>query len=126
MNDAPDTGVPWRQKFGRWGEDLAAQHLQDAGLVLLDRNWHCREGELDLVLSDRGRVVFCEVKTRSSTEYGTPAESVTEEKTARVHRAAMRWLRAHHVGWCRVRYDVVTVYAPRGQEPTVQHIRGAF
>ncbi|WP_027927901.1 YraN family protein [Amycolatopsis benzoatilytica] len=126
MNDAPNHGALWRQTFGRWGEDLAARRLQDAGLVLLDRNWHCREGELDLVLSEGARVVFCEVKTRSGTEYGSPAESVTQEKIDRVHRAAMRWLREHHVGWCRVRYDVVTVYAPRGEDPVVQHIRGAF
>ena len=126
MNDAAHPGAHWCRTFGRWGEDLAARHLQDAGLILLDRNWHCREGELDLVLSEGSRVVFCEVKTRSSTEYGSPAESVTQEKIDRVHRAAMRWLRARHVGWCRVRYDVVTVYAPHGEEPVVHHIPGAF
>ncbi|MFE3171761.1 YraN family protein [Amycolatopsis sp. NPDC059090] len=126
MNDGPHPGAQWRRTFGRWGEDLAARHLQAAGMVLLSRNWHCREGELDLVLSEGDRVIFCEVKTRSSTEYGTPAESVTPEKIDRVHRAAMRWLKEHRVGWCRIRYDVVTVYAPDGEEPVVRHLVGAF
>ncbi|WP_370648160.1 YraN family protein [Amycolatopsis sp. FU40] len=57
MNDGPHPGAAWRRTFGRWGEDLAARHLQAAGMVLLSRNWHCREGELDLVLSEGDRVV---------------------------------------------------------------------
>ncbi|MEV6901825.1 YraN family protein [Amycolatopsis sp. NPDC051372] len=126
MNDGPDPGAQWRRAFGRWGEDLAARHLQNAGLVVLSRNWLCREGELDLVLADGDKVVFCEVKTRATNAYGSPAESVTAEKITRVHRAAQRWLRAHRVGWCRTRYDVVTVFAPAGAHPQVRHIAGAF
>ncbi|GAA3577739.1 YraN family protein [Amycolatopsis ultiminotia] len=126
MKDEPHPGALWRRTFGRWGEDLAVRHLQAAGMVLLSRNWHCREGELDLVLSDRERVVFCEVKTRSGDAYGTPAESVTAEKIDRVHRAAMRWLREYRVGWCRTRYDVVTVFARVGRQPVIQHFAGAF
>lgn len=95
-------------------------------MVLLSRNWRCREGELDLVLADQDRVVFCEVKTRSGDAYGAPGETVTPEKIARVHRAAMRWLREHRVGWCRTRYDVVTVYARAGEQPVVRHLAGAF
>lgn len=121
-----DPRAKWRRDLGRWGEDLAAQHLQDQGLVLLGRNWSCREGELDLVLTDRRRVVFCEVKTRSGTEYGTPAEAVTPEKAGRVRQAAQRWLAAHGFGWCRTRYDVVTVLARDGEQPQVEHIQAAF
>ncbi|MFF0145485.1 putative endonuclease [Amycolatopsis sulphurea] len=130
MNDDPDPGALWRRTFGRWGEDLALRHLQNAGMILLSRNWHCREGELDLVLSERNRgrdcVVFCEVKTRSGDSHGTPGESVTPEKAERVHRAALRWLREHRVGWCRTRYDVVTVFARAGVQPVVRHLAGAF
>jgi putative endonuclease len=120
-------GAAWRREFGRWGEELAARHLTERGLVVLSRNWSCREGELDLVLTDRHRVVFCEVKTRSGTEYGLPSETVTPEKAERIRRAAERWLRAFRMGWCATRYDVVTVLAERdGAPPQVRHIEGAF
>ncbi|MDT8915471.1 YraN family protein [Amycolatopsis sp. PS_44_ISF1] len=126
MKDSLQQRARWRREFGRWGEDLAARYLQAAGLVLLSRNWSCREGELDLVLSEGERVVFCEVKTRSGDEYGTPSESVTPEKADRVRKAAEQWLRVFGVGWCRTRYDVVAVFAPVGGQPSVRHIAGAF
>jgi putative endonuclease len=115
-----------RRDLGAWGEDLASRHLQDRGLVLLGRNWRCREGEIDLILTDRTRVVFCEVKTRTGTEFGLPSETVTEEKAGRVRRAAQRWLREYRIGWCPVRYDVVTILAEPGTRPRVQHIEAAF
>ncbi|GAB3156761.1 YraN family protein [Amycolatopsis stemonae] len=115
-----------RRDLGAWGEDLAARHLQERGLVLLGRNWRCREGEIDLILTDRTRVVFCEVKTRTSTEYGLPSETVSEEKAGRVRQAAQRWLREFRIGWCPVRYDVVTILAEPGTSPRVQHIEAAF
>ncbi|MCR6484616.1 YraN family protein [Amycolatopsis sp. OK19-0408] len=115
-----------RQDLGAWGEDLAARHLRERGLVLLGRNWRCREGELDLILTDRARVVFCEVKTRTGIEFGLPSETVTEEKAGRVRRAGQRWLREHRIGWCPVRYDVVTVLVEPGAAARVQHIEAAF
>ncbi|HWD06965.1 MAG TPA: YraN family protein [Amycolatopsis sp.] len=126
MNDGPNPAALWRRALGRWGEDLAARHLQRAGFVVLSRNWLCREGELDLVLADGDLVIFCEVKTRTGTYFGTPAESITDDKIARLHRAAQRWLQAHRVGWCRTRYDVVTILAPTGRQPEIHHIPGAF
>jgi putative endonuclease len=67
-------------ELGRRGEDLAASYLESHGLVVLSRNWRCREGELDLVLTDGEQVVVCEVKTRAGTGFGTPAEAVDDEK----------------------------------------------
>ena len=116
----------WRTEFGRWGEELAARHLTERGLVVLSRNWSCREGELDLVLTDRRQVVFCEVKTRSGTEYGMPGETVTPAKARKIRRAAEQWLREFRLGWCATRYDVVTVFAKRGGTQSVRHIEGAF
>ncbi|WP_370971943.1 YraN family protein [Amycolatopsis sp. cg9] len=115
-----------RRDLGAWGEDLALRYLQDRGLVLLARNWRCREGELDLVFTDRARVIVCEVKTRSGTEFGLPTETVTEEKAGRVRRAAQRWLREFRIGWCPVRYDVVTILAEPGTKPRLQHLEAAF
>ena len=69
-----------RQALGAYGEELAARHLRERGLVVLDRNWRCPLGEIDLVLRDGDTLVVCEVKTRSGVGYGTPHEAVTPAK----------------------------------------------
>ena len=117
-----------RIELGRWGEDLAAQHLVATGAVVLDRNWRCREGELDLVAREPdGTVVFCEVKTRSGTAFGEPAEAVGPVKARRIRGLAARWLQEHPPdGRRELRFDVVGVVRVRGQAPRVQHLRGAF
>lgn len=112
--------------LGRKGEDIAARHLQKIGFVLLSRNWRCRQGELDLVATDGRTLVICEVKTRTRESFGDPAEAVTEDKVARIRRLTGQWLSIHRVGWCRIRFDVIAVYAEPGGEPRVRHIAGAF
>src|SRR5206468_2116475 len=112
--------------LGRKGEDIAARHLQKLGFVLLSRNWRCRQGELDLVATDGRTLVICEVKTRTRESFGDPAEAVTDDKVARIRRLTGQWLSIHRVGWCRVRFDVIAVYAEPGGEPRVRHIPGAF
>ena len=73
-----------KDAVGRYGEDVAARHLTEAGLVVLERNWRCREGEIDIVARDGDVLVVCEVKTRRSTTYGTPARGRdTDRKAAR-------------------------------------------
>ena len=86
-----------RLALGAYGEGLAARHLTGQGMVLLDRNWRCELGEIDLVLRDGPALVVCEVKTRSSTAYGTPLQAVTGQKAARLRRLAARWLAEHPV-----------------------------
>lgn len=112
--------------LGRRGEDIAARFLEQRGLVLLNRNWRCRDGELDIVATDGIRLVVAEVKTRSGTGFGTPAEAVTPAKAARIRRLASAWLSAHRVGWCEVRFDVVAVLCPAGGAVRVEHLEGAF
>ncbi|MGH4015598.1 MAG: YraN family protein [Pseudonocardiaceae bacterium] len=112
--------------LGRRGEDLAAEYLTAAGLVVLSRNWRCRDGELDLVATDRERLIVCEVKTRSGTGYGEPSEGVTAAKAARIRRVTASWLRAHRVGWCEIRFDILAVLYPQDGTATVEHLRGAF
>jgi putative endonuclease len=113
-------------ELGRRGEDIALTFLEDQGLVLLARNWRCRDGELDLVLEDRRTAVFCEVKTRSGVGYGLPAESVTRDKMARIRRLANLWLSSYGVAFCDYRFDVVSVVIPPGGDPEVTHYRRAF
>ncbi|GAB3563711.1 YraN family protein [Amycolatopsis endophytica] len=112
--------------LGRKGEEIAARHMRKLGFVVLSRNWRCRQGELDLVLTDGRTLVICEVKTRTRDSFGDPAEAVTEDKIARIRRLAGQWLSVHRVGWCRLRFDVVAVYSEPGGEARVRHIPGAF
>lgn len=115
-----------KDELGRFGEDLAVDYLRGAGLVVLSRNWRCRHGEIDVVATDSHRLVICEVKTRSGTGYGEPAESVTRQKAARIRRATQSWLGSHRVRWCEIRFDVIAVLAPPGGRVTVQHYESAF
>jgi putative endonuclease len=123
-------GTPDRRALGQRGEDVAAAFLADRGLVVLERNWRCREGELDLVAADGARLVVAEVKTRSGTGFGLPAEAVTARKAARIRRLAQRWLAARHAaggsGFAEVRFDVLAVLVAGGAAPRVEHYEGAF
>jgi putative endonuclease len=113
-------------ELGKRGEDVAAEYLAGIGLVVLSRNWRCRGGEVDVVATDGQRLIVCEVKTRSGTGYGEPAEGVTAAKAARIRRVAAAWLRTHRVGWCEIRFDVLAVLCPAGGPVTVEHLQGAF
>lgn len=115
-----------KDELGRRGEDVAAEYLQRQGLVVLDRNWRCRDGELDVVCTDREQLIVVEVKTRSSTRFGLPAEAVDRRKVNRIRRLAQLWLTEHRVPWCEVRFDVLAVLAVPGCDPQVHHYRAAF
>ena len=112
-----------RQALGRYGEDVAARHLTSLGMVVLDRNWRCPGGEIDLVLRDGQVLVVCEVKTRTSGACGTPLEAVTEEKARRLQRLAAAWREAHGVR-AETRVDMVGVHRPRRGRALVEHVRG--
>jgi putative endonuclease len=113
-----------KDALGRQGEQLAAEHLQQAGYRILARNWRCAEGEIDIVAVDRRVLVACEVKTRSGTGYGTPLEAITWKKRRRLRRLAINWVTAHGVLFDEVRVDVVAVLKTRTGDFTVEHIRG--
>jgi putative endonuclease len=113
-------------ELGRRGEDLAADYLSERGLVVLSRNWRCRDGELDVVATDGSALVVCEVKTRTTDDFGDPAQFVTAVKMRRIRQATHAWLRSYRVGWCEVRFDVVTVLWPAVGVPRLRHLRGAF
>ena len=114
--------------LGRYGEELAAQHLVAAGMTVLARNWRCRQGELDLVARDRdGTVVFVEVKTRAGTGFGQPAEAVGRVKARRLRVLACCWLLDNRQeGGPELRFDVISIVRRRGEEPALTHLRAAF
>ncbi|WP_090482477.1 YraN family protein [Nakamurella panacisegetis] len=114
-------------ELGRRGEDLAAEHLEGLGLVILARNWRCREGELDIVATDGlRRLVVCEVKTRSGDGFGSPFEAVTRGKRRKLRRLAHLYLAECKVPWVSVRFDVVGVLARPGRTVELSHIVEAF
>lgn len=110
--------------LGRAGEDLAAEHLRSLGYEVIDRNWRCREGELDLIALDDGVLVACEVKTRRGTRFGSPVEAVTPTKLARLRGLAQAYLAAHDLPARGVRIDVVGILAVPGQQVRITHLRG--
>ena len=113
-------------RLGDHGESIAADYLTDAGLRVLDRNWRCREGELDIVAGDEGALVFCEVKTRRGIGFGHPAESVTPAKQRRIRVLAQRWLASHDEHAPEIRFDVVGVLVRRDERAEVTHFKAAF
>lgn len=112
------------QGIGKYGEDVAARFLVAGGMTVLDRNWRCDIGEIDIVARDGDTLVICEVKTRSGLSHGSGLEAVTRAKVDRQRRLARRWLAASGLRVPRVRVDVVAVLRPERGAATVDHLRG--
>jgi putative endonuclease len=106
----PDT----RRKLGQWGEELAVRYLEAQGCTIVTRNWRCTAGEVDLVVQDGAWLAFVEVRTRRGRAYGTPEESITATKLARMAAVAESYVYEHEWGgdW---RLDVVAIEARAGQ-----------
>jgi putative endonuclease len=113
-----------RRALGDHGERLAAAQLTLAGMTILDRNWRCDLGEIDIVARDGDVLVICEVKTRRGLDYGSPSEAVTWRKAQRLRRLAMRWLELHDCRPRDVRVDVVSVLCPDRGAAEVEHLQG--
>jgi putative endonuclease len=115
-----------KDALGKYGEQLAAEHLEAAGLVLIQRNWRCRDGELDIVARDGDVLVVCEVKARSSTAFGTPAEAVDWRKAARLRRLAAMWLQESSERFESIRFDIVAVLRTPDGTHQVDHLVGVL
>jgi putative endonuclease len=111
--------------LGRAGEDAAARHLRSLGFTIVERNWRCGTGEID-VIAARGRLlVFCEVKARSSSAWGVPSEAVDPRKQARLRRLAGRWLAERRPRARAIRFDVISIVVRNGRAE-VEHVENAF
>jgi putative endonuclease len=121
-----------RRSLGKYGEAVAARSLVAAGMVLLDRNWRCELGEIDIVARDGGCLVVVEVKARRSTTFGQPIEAVDHRKLARLRRLAAAWLADRRAtgravtGVGGIRVDVVGVLRPRRGPCRIEHVVGAM
>jgi putative endonuclease len=113
------------QIIGAFGERVATRYLLGRGMTLLERNWRCPAGELDLILRDGPALVVCEVKTRRTARFGLPVEAVGPAKVHRVRHLTARWLAASRLRPREVRFDVVSVFRSDA-ETRVEHLRQAF
>nr|A1UEH2.1 RecName: Full=UPF0102 protein Mkms_2031 [Mycobacterium sp. KMS]Q1BAJ0.1 RecName: Full=UPF0102 protein Mmcs_1985 [Mycobacterium sp. MCS] len=115
-----------RAAIGALGEDLAVKHLDSLGMRVLERNWRCRYGELDVIAEDPAAraVVFVEVKTRTTDHFGGVAEAVTPQKVRRLRRLAGLWLAGRDERWAAVRIDVIGVRIGRQATPEITHLTG--
>ena len=110
---------------GAWAEDLACRHLLDQGLRLLNRNYRCRHGEIDLVMQEATTIAFVEVRLRSRTNFGSGAESVDARKQARLLSSAEHYLQRHATLLTDCRFDVVSIRRS-GNSHQIELIRHAF
>jgi len=113
-----------KDEVGRHGERLVARRLEEQGWEVLERNWRCPLGELDLVALDGPCLVAVEVKTRRNAHYGSPQEAVTHAKLARLRRLVGAWLESQERQFREIRIDVCAVTLPATGAAIVEHLRG--
>ena len=113
-----------KDALGKSGEQAAADYLTSRGFRILDRNWRSADGEIDIVAVERHVLVVCEVKSRTSTRYGSPLEAVSRAKRGRLRRLAVQWLNAHGVRFDQVRIDVVGLVYDGTGGFSVEHVPG--
>ncbi len=104
-----------RHIFGKKGEDLAEEYLKENNYEILERNFLCKQGEIDIIAKDKNYLVFVEIKARTSKEYGLPAESVTEKKIKHILYAANYYLYINNVKNVNIRIDVIEIFSKDGK-----------
>lgn len=111
-------------ELGRRGELIAAKHLEASGMRIVEKNWRCNQGEIDIVANDAGTTVFIEVKTRSGRKYGHPFEAITAVKLARLRCLAITWCEQRELFNHRIRLDAVAVFTPVDAPAVIEHLKG--
>lgn len=120
-----------KDELGRWGEDHAAAFLARAGYTIVERNWRCQQGEIDIVAVDGRDTVFVEVKTRSGLGFGHPLEAITSAKLSRLRRLARAWCEANTKDGVparrrSIRIDAISVIRRAGAAPVVEHLQQVY
>ena len=114
-----------KQEIGKLGEDIAEHYLKQKGYKILDRNFECRQGEIDIIALDKKEIVFVEVKTRTSNKYGTPSEAVNKIKQRHMLQTIKYYLYIRNLSDEFVRIDVIEVYV-KNNIYEVNHIKKAL
>lgn len=110
--------------LGCSGEQAAADFLEDAGLRVIDSNWRCPQGEIDLVALDGTALVIVEVKTRRTMNFGDPLEAITSAKLGRLRTLAVMWAREHREVIGELRIDAVGIVMDGRKSPKIDHLKG--
>ena len=111
-----------KKEFGNTGEDIATEYLEKQGYIILERNFYCKQGEIDIIAKDKNEVVFVEVESRSDVGYGLPSEAVTKQKINHVCRTARYFLYKNKMFNEFIRFDVVEILIKSGKF-NVNHIK---
>jgi putative endonuclease len=114
-----------QQKFGEKGEEIAVRHLKKRGYKIIETNYRTKLGEIDIIAQDKDTIVFAEVKTRRSVQFGNPKQAVTIRKQKKISMVALYYLKATGQSSARARFDVVAVISNR-DKPQVEIIKNAF
>ena len=115
-----------RLALGAYGEEVAAAYLCEQGYTLLERNFRCPLGEIDIIANKRHDLIFIEVKTRRSALFGLPQDAVGRHKQRQIIRSAQWYLKKPGVSRLHPRFDVIAILARPGQPPEINHIQNAF
>ena len=111
-----------KQELGKFGEDIAVKYLISKNYLIINRNFSCRQGEIDIIAKDKHQIVFIEVKTRTSLTYGKPVEAVDKNKVKHIYGVAMYYLYLYNLENCFVRFDVIEVYL-HNKKIKINHIK---
>ena len=114
--------------LGKWGEQLVAEDLRKRGWKVVEVNYRCRHGEVDIIAANRTYLAFVEVKLRRSDRFGQPRKFVTAEKQRKLRATAELYL-MEHPSVLQPRFDVAEIYAPQGMQtpkPAVVYLENAF
>jgi len=111
-----------RHILGKNGEDEAVKYLEKQGYTIIERNFSCRQGEIDIIALDKNYLVFIEIKSRTSIEYGLPSESVTERKIKHMLKAIQYYLYKRHLENTNIRIDAIEVYV-QANKYSINHIK---
>jgi len=114
-----------KHETGKIGEDIVAKYLEQIGYEILQRNFECKIGEIDIIAKDRDEIVFIEVKTRASALYGQPKDAVDRTKKKHIYRSAEFYIYIKHLENQPVRIDVIEVYKKQGKFK-IHHIKNAI
>ena len=116
-----------KQLLGATGEEIAVDYLISQGYVVFDRNWRSKSGEIDIIASEKfnsqDELIFIEVKTRSSRDYGDPIEAISATKYLRMYRLALEWLSENSASREAWRLDVISIVISRAQEVEIDHLK---
>ena len=125
MKLTPHPG-PFRLSLGERGETAACRFLEAQGYKILEKNYKCKLGEIDVITRRQGRLAFVEIKTRTSTQFGTPQEAVNLQKQEKIFKVAQWYLKEKKILKSPIAFDVVAILWKEGQTPEMRLIADAF